>query len=248
MGKVVDMIGRQCGRLYVLERGPDYIEPKSGFHRAQWLCRCSCGNVILAHGKNLRSGNTRSCGCLIKDKMRTIGAQNKSVNRYEFYGDLVIGYTQKNDPFYFDKEDYERVSAYCWYRHHDGYIFAATADKKKIALHRLVMNASADEQIDHINHQKENACKSNLRRVSHQENSFNGTLAKNNTSGRTGVNFNKQSKKWISRLMKSGKSFFLGAFDTFEEAVAARKAAEEKYFGDYSYDNSIAASPLIEVV
>ena len=48
--------------------------------------------------------------------------------------------------------------------------------------------------------------------------------------------------------MKSGKSFFLGAFDTFEEAVAARKAAEEKYFGDYSYDNSIAASPLIEVV
>lgn len=120
--------------------------------------------------------------------------------------------------------------------------------KKKIALHRLVMNASADEQIDHINHQKENACKSNLRRVSHQENSFNGTLAKNNTSGRTGVNFNKRSKKWISRLMKSGKSIFLGAFDTFEEAVAARKAAEEKYFGDYSYDNSIAASPLIEVV
>ena len=46
--------------------------------------------------------------------------------------------------------------------------------------------------------------------------------------------------------MKNGISHYLGAFDIFEEAVAARKAAEEKYFGEYSYDNSMAASPLIE--
>ena len=49
---------------------------------------------------------------------------------------------------------------------------------------------------------------------------------------------------------KAFKKLFLellGTFDSFEDAVAARKAAEEKYFGDYSYDNSMAASPVIEV-
>lgn len=247
MGKVTDMVGRQCGRLYVFARGPDYIEPKSGYHRAQWWCQCSCGNEVLVMGKNLRTGNTRSCGCLVKEVCTEIGSRSTAENRYEFRDDMVIGYTQKNEPFYFDKEDYERVSVYCWCRHHDGYIYAAAGDKKQIALHRLVMNASPDEQIDHINHQKENACKSNLRRVSRQENCFNAALAKNNTSGRTGVTFDKRRRKWISRLMKGGISFFLGAFDNFEDAVEARRKAEERHYGVFSYENSLATSPIISI-
>ena len=54
-------------------------------------------------------------------------------------------------------------------------------------------------------------------------------------------------KTQASRLMRNGESFYLGAFDNFEDAVDARKAAEKKYFGDFSYDNSMAASPVIEV-
>lgn len=57
--KVIDMVGVVCGRLTVLERdGHDY------HGRAVWLCRCMCGATTSVVGKMLRSGNTKSCGCL----------------------------------------------------------------------------------------------------------------------------------------------------------------------------------------
>lgn len=37
---------------------------------AQWLCQCDCGNTIVVTGKHLRTGNTKSCGCLQKEIMR----------------------------------------------------------------------------------------------------------------------------------------------------------------------------------
>lgn len=246
MGMVVDMIGRQCERLTVFARGPDYIDPVSGYHRAQWWCRCSCGNITLVSGKNLRRRNTKSCGCLIREKCAEAGRARKGNNRYDFLDDIVVGYTMQNDKFYFDRDDFDLVSQFYWHRHRQGYIYTKI-DGKQVSLHRFVMNASPDERIDHINHQKENACKGNLRRVTTVQNCCNETLAKNNTSGCTGVNFNKRRGKWISRLMKEGISHFLGAYDSYDEAVAARKAAEEKYFGEYSYDNSMAASPVIDV-
>jgi len=184
---------------------------------------------------------------MIRDKCSDVGKNNKGTNQYEIIGDLVIGTSMKGDRFYFDLEDFEKVSRYYWYKHHSGYFFANDENGGRIALHRLVMDAKSDERIDHINHQKENACKSNLRIVTASENSFNSALAKNNTSGRTGVHYNRREKMWVPTIMKDGESVYLGKYSSFEEAVAVRKAAEEKYFGQYSYDNSMAASPLIEV-
>lgn len=55
----IDETGKQYGELTVLYRAENN---KSG--RAMWHCRCSCGNEIDVLGKSLRSGNTKSCGCL----------------------------------------------------------------------------------------------------------------------------------------------------------------------------------------
>ena len=172
---------------------------------------------------------------------------HKGENKFVFLGNIVMGQTMQGDKFFFDAEDYNEVAKFYWLRHKSGYFYSHDDSGKQIALHRLVMKALPNERIDHINHQKENACKANLRRVTQSENGFNAGRSKNNTSGRTGVNFNKNRNKWIARLMKDGISYFLGSFDSFEEAVAARKAAEDKYFGQYSYENSMAASPVIEV-
>ena len=54
-----------------------------------------------------------------------------------------------------------------------------------------------------------------------------------------GVSYNKRAKKWISYIRYDNSTLHLGYFDTFEEAVKARKEAEDKYFGEYSYDNSM---------
>ena len=63
MGKIIDETGNTYGYLTVLRRAPNN---KDG--RAMWLCKCKCGNELIVLGKNLRSGNTKSCGCYQKER------------------------------------------------------------------------------------------------------------------------------------------------------------------------------------
>lgn len=64
MSNVIDMTGKEFGELIVIER--DFS--KKG--RAFWFCKCSCGKIISVMGKNLRSGNTKSCGHLIGKNLK----------------------------------------------------------------------------------------------------------------------------------------------------------------------------------
>lgn len=63
---LIDMTGRKYGRLTVLERTEDYIY--TGGSDVRWLCECECGNKVKVVGSHLRSGMTKSCGCLQKEK------------------------------------------------------------------------------------------------------------------------------------------------------------------------------------
>ena len=94
--------------------------------------------------------------------------------------------------------------------------------------------------IDHI-HGKESKYdnrKSNLRVVTHSQNGMNRDLQSNNTSGVVGVSWFAKTNQWRAHIMVNRKFIHLGLFDKFEDAVKARKQAEEKYFGEFSYDNS----------
>lgn len=62
MGRLIDLTGQKFGRLTVLER--DYSKKDK---RAYWVCRCDCGAIKTICGEKLRSGNTKSCGCLKKE-------------------------------------------------------------------------------------------------------------------------------------------------------------------------------------
>ena len=63
MSKLIDLTGKKFGRLTVLERHGTWHAP-CGQTDPLWLCRCECGVELLVRGISLRSGNTRSCGCL----------------------------------------------------------------------------------------------------------------------------------------------------------------------------------------
>ncbi len=79
--------------------------------------------------------------------------------------------------------------------------------------------------LDHINHDGCDDRIENLREVTKQENSQNQKLRTTNTSGAVGVN--KNYDKWQARIHdKDGNRVSLGIYDSFEEAVIARKAAE----------------------
>lgn len=61
---VINMKGKKCGRLKVIKRVKN-----DKYGSAKWKCKCECGNVVNVLGQALRSGHTKSCGCLQKDKV-----------------------------------------------------------------------------------------------------------------------------------------------------------------------------------
>ena len=82
------------------------------------------------------------------------------------------------------------------------------------------------DQIDHINRVRHDNRLSNLRAVSGSENCRNRKLIASNTSGVCGVGWDKESRKWAAIIKVNGKQRRLGRFKSFNDAVAARKEAE----------------------
>ena len=240
MGKVVDLVGKKFGRLTVIKRTEDYVD-SNGRKYVQWLCECDCKdkNHIFVIGNNLKNGTTKSCGCLQKEN---VSKANKKFNNYDLTSEAYgIGYTSKGEEFYFDLEDYDLIKDYCWFIDSNGYVMARDISNslKHIHLHKLLFPES--KEVDHKKHNLIDNRKENLRPVSHNQNMFNKRKYKNNTSGVTGVTWHKRSNKWRVSITINNKSIHLGYFDKedFDEAVKTRKEAEDKYFGNYSYDNSV---------
>ena len=234
-----DLTGQTFGRLTVLSQVDDYINPKTGKHSAQWNCLCSCGNTKIIRGSSLKNGNTMSCGCLQRE---TISKAKKKENIFDLDSEeYAIGYTSKGEPFWFDKEDYNLVKQYCWYYNSSGYVIHKGGNEV-IHLHRLIMGVTDPKtQVDHINHpskpqHKIDNRKSNLRLVTNQQNQMNNALSKNNTSGKTGVSWNKSKMKWEAYIFVNKKKINLGSYSDKEEAIKVREEAEKKYFGEYRYN------------
>lgn len=235
---VTDLIGSRFGKLTVIERADDYIVPKNGQHQTMWKCICDCGNITVVRGATLKNKTSTSCGCVHKQMVRELGYANKKYNTYDLSGEYGIGYTSKGEEFYFDLEDYNKIKDYCWNIDNKGYVVGWQSSGLCL-FHVLVMNPKKGEDVDHIHHKKNDNRKSKLRIVTRSQNQMNVALSSNNTSGVTGVHFDKNEQKWKAQIGINYKRIYLGSFDNFDDAVKARKEAEEKYFGEYSYDNSM---------
>ena len=130
---------------------------------------------------------------------------------------------------------YEVVKDYKWYFDKRGYVKSANSGKT-IRLHRLVTNAPQGMVVDHINGNTLNNRYSNLRVCTQQENSRNRTKNKSSTSGCVGVSWHKNKKLWQAHIGYNRETIYLGSFHNINDAIAARKVAEEKYFGEFAYN------------
>lgn len=255
MPKKIDLTGHKYGRLTVINEAPTYYM-KSGDSKVMWNCICDCGNTVAVSAGNLRSGTTNSCGCYQKEKAGSaLSKMRKKHNRYEIKDDYVIMFTtNKNEPFYIDLEDLEKVRQYCWYSDLDEknsnetkYIVTSTPHKQ-LRLHRYILNINDNKiHVDHINHNTFDNRKINLRAVTVNQNCYNRRKSKLNTSGVPGVVWKKANRKWVVTIGHDGKREYLGLFSSMDDAIKIRKDAEEKYFGEYSYDNSIKQGKIKSV-
>ena len=98
--------------------------------------------------------------------------------------------------------------------------------------HRIIwvyVNGDEPDNIDHVNGVRDDNRISNLRSVTKHENSLNLSLAKNNTTGVTGVSYDKARGKWIAQIEFNGKHVNLGRFCSLIDAVSARKSKEIEF-------------------
>lgn len=237
-----DLTGRTFGRLTVIKQVEDYVSP-SGKHYARWLCECECGNSVVVMGGDLKKKNrgTKSCGCLREEK--AYEAQKK-YNKYDLNSkEYAIGYTGKGEEFWFDKEDYELIKEYYWYYDDHGYVRAFDCTtKRQIRLHVLVMNPIPENMVvDHKTHpvgdaHKIDNRKSNLEYKTFHDNIKNQGRRITNSSGTTGVSWHKKHNQWAAYICVNYQQIYLGLFNDKEDAIAARKEAEIKYFREHRYD------------
>lgn len=99
----IDLAGQKFGRLTVLSR----VE-NSSHRKAQWLCQCDCGNTLHVPTGALRSGNTRSCGCLkiettvIRSTKHGHSRPGKKTSTYKSWIDMIQRCTNTKNERYGD--------------------------------------------------------------------------------------------------------------------------------------------------
>ena len=234
LGRTIDLTGQKFGRLTVLE--PAYTKEigKDKKKRLYWKCQCDCGNIAYVMGQTLRNGTTNSCGCLHKEQT---GAPRTKFNTFEQFGDLIKGYDDKGNCFMIDAEDLERVKEHYWSLDRKDYWHTQIWEdgiSHYQSLHRFLIGPPEDKVVDHIDRNKNNNSKKNLRICKQKENSRNVSLGSKNTSGFLGVSWNKNNNNWNAYIKLNGKRKHLGAFGLKEDAIKARLRAEKEMFGEYS--------------
>ena len=102
-------------------------------------------------------------------------------------------------------------------------------------MHKYITNTDESILIDHIDRNKLNCKRNNLRFADKCINSLNRDLQANSTSGYKGVSFDKRRNKYRAYLKKNNKQIWLGYHDTLEEAINARNIGFEKIYGKDIY-------------
>lgn len=138
------------------------------------------------------------------------------------------------DVAFVDKEDIPFIEQCYWGHDVHGYLHGRI-NGKLARLHRHLLGFP-NGVIDHINRNKLDNRKENLRVGTQKGNSRNLSIAKNNKTGVTGIYRTTDTKnnKWKAEIMVDRKKINLGRYETLEEAKEVRKKAEIKYFGEYA--------------
>jgi hypothetical protein len=110
-------------------------------------------------------------------------------------------------------------------------------DGERQYLHRRVMDAPEGVQVDHIDGDPLNCTRANLRLCTHAGNQHNRGKYKNNSSGRKGVSWHRQTGKWQAKICLNYKTIYLGLFTCIEEAAAAYDAAARELHREFAKTN-----------
>ena len=128
-----------------------------------------------------------------------------------------------------DDDNFDSINQYVW-SYSNGYAFMTNRYGDRISMHRLVLSLPKHE-VDHINHNRLDNRRSNLRLCDHQQNMMNKKIPVNNTTGYKGVY--KRKSSYYSRIMIKGRRIYLGTWKTSQEAFMAYCQASKLYHKEF---------------
>ncbi|MEM7578245.1 MAG: hypothetical protein AAF316_00075 [Cyanobacteria bacterium P01_A01_bin.80] len=216
MPKRLDLTGQRFSQLVVLYRAYGITNHRQEIY---WNCQCDCGNTTRVTTKNLRSGNTKSCGCAVKRNNFKHGHTKDYMvsDTYKSWIDMVSRCHNNNHPSY--KIYGGRGIQVCpeW---RDFRNFLKDMGERPEGMFL--------ERIDTCQGYSPNNCKWFYLKKQMPK-------CRNKKSGYVGVTQYGTTKKWQSKITVEGKQRYLGYFDTPQEALKARndfiisKKLEDKY-------------------
>jgi hypothetical protein len=137
---------------------------------------------------------------------------------------------------YVDDSDRDRVTGYRWRLHEDGYAVAG-GGKTFVRMHRLIFGTARGQQVDHIDRNRLNNQRANLRAATASQNAANRGLRSNNTTGYKGVVLVRKSGRYQARTMVSGACRSLGHYDTALEAAVVYDRVVTEIHGEFAATN-----------
>lgn len=182
------------------------VEPV-GRHR-KWLCQCDCGNLREVLANNLTSGHTTSCGC---QKRRELAGQRIGRLTVLERSELTAPRGKRQVPLWKCRCDCGEITykATDTLTNSDLSMCAACAARYAAEQARACAGYVDGTQVSRI--------------LCHGD---HADIAR-------GVNYDKRTDKWRARLKFKGKLMNFGSYANYEDALKARKQAEEEYFGTF---------------
>ena len=205
MGRKRDLTGQRFGRLVVVE---DTNQFKYKQNSRIWKCLCDCGNEVLLPEINFiyKSSGTKSCGCIRIGRAIELG-KNKTPEERERVSQMGKNKTpEERSALGKNKtpEERERVSQ----------MGKNKTPEERSALGKKLADFMSENDF------KEGTSLSGIQRK----------IPKTNKSGTKGVHLVKKTNKWKATISFKGEMIHLGCFSNKQDAINARKEAEEKYF------------------
>ena len=204
MGKFIDRTKQVFGKLTVVEQaGRDRLK------KVLWRCKCECGNETVIVSGSLVTGNTTSCGC-VTPNLKHGGSGKGSYNTWRAMIRRCTIPTDKDYPRYGGKG-----------------VTVCLAWMKYEQFAKDMGEPQGDETLDRINVYG-NYDPSNCRWAGVQTQNRNTRLRVNSTTGYIGVSV--VGKRFLAKITVGKKSYYSKLCDTVEEAAAARKELETRYW------------------
>ena len=204
------------------------------------LCGCGCGELAPIATRN-RASNGNIKGQPQRFINRHQNRKGPNPVRHLTDGTTVIILERKNGPnleCIVDTADYDKVKDFRWTAKRGSRTFyARTWGDGRIQIHQLLQPGC--EEVDHWDHNGLNNRRSNLRPVTHAQNTRNAQKRKDGVSSKfKGVCWDKQNRKFQAAITANGKRTHLGSFDSEEEAARVWNEAAKKLHGEFACLNT----------